>query len=244
MALWELLLAEMAQCHFLKSPAGCSRQKGTKRSPCLCPPAFSPFLWTNSGKNGQQTIFMSSAEAKKSRLWSGESTVGRSVRGGWGQVELAAPGWCRSNRRRPVRTGRVGAFMSHCRADFAVEGHWCPASQLIAHFPHSLKMPGSLRSLPACSLKVKHALAIQICPEPLNKCIQDIPRGWWERPSLTSLVGAYADAKAPWQYTSGVCCELMSVIYKKERKIGTYLNRWLEVCLVKKLWFTAHDGRF
>ena len=179
MALWELVLAEMAQCHFLKSPAGCSRQKGTKRSPCLCPPAFSPFLWTNSGKNGQQTIFMSSAEAKKSRLWSGESTVGRSVRGGCGQGELAAPGWCCSDRRRPVRTGRVGAFTSHCRADFAAGGHWCPASQLIAPFPHSLKMPGSLRCTPYLLVLWKWSPLVpsRFVPSPWTNAFQISPEG-------------------------------------------------------------------
>lgn len=58
-----------------------------------------------------------------------------------------------------------------------------PASQFVAYHvfptpPHSenaIKL--MLYSLPTCSLKVKHACAIWIYSEPLNKCVKDIPRG-------------------------------------------------------------------
>lgn len=58
MALLELALTEMAQCHLWKSPAGCIRQKGLKRSQRLCHPSFSAFSQTSSGKNARRIHFL------------------------------------------------------------------------------------------------------------------------------------------------------------------------------------------
>lgn len=58
-----------------------------------------------------------------------------------------------------------------------------PASQFIAY--HVYPVPArsgnaiklTLCSLPACSLRVKHACAIRLYSERLSKCIEAVPRG-------------------------------------------------------------------
>ena len=65
----------------LKEPYRMQQAKGNKKKPMSASCRFFPFLWTNSGKNNQKNVFISSAEANKSCLRSGKSTVGRSMQG-------------------------------------------------------------------------------------------------------------------------------------------------------------------
>lgn len=130
-----------------------------------------------------QNIFIFSAEAKKSHLLRGEFAMGISE---WVEgratllVDVAHTGRQSEDISESWPRGLKLQYM--CMALKRGNSEY-PASQFIAYHvfqtpPHSenaIKL--MLYSLPTCSLKVKHACAIWIYSEPLNKCVKDIPRG-------------------------------------------------------------------
>ena len=149
----------------LKEPYRMQQAKGNKKKPMSASCRFFPFLWTNSGKNDQQNVFISSAEANKSCLRSGESTVGRSMQG---------------SQRLRVSVAQIGGGWGDMTTWGLHLGERGVPSPSVHHPtpPHS-ENAGTLMlcAIPACSLIVKHAHVVQVCPEPLNKCIQEIPAG-------------------------------------------------------------------